>query len=274
MDNRCEALIKHLSDRYEFSKVFWCNMPEQDYSAFDLIYYAGFYMVGSRRDKAFKQAMAVSTVSGCVNADLREVASKLDLVAAYTIPNRQLAELARFTDSEIFYAPNGVDADLFCPADSSPRTRFTVGWAGNSRHAGKRVEELQRACDLAGAQLKVQDVADKVPHEQMPEFYHSIDCYCCPSVSEGSNNCLLEAASCGVPLIATPTGNACEIIGCDGGFYVRPDLGDLGSVIEMMMVANRKKMGETLRSRILSGWQWGTTSGYFADAFDYALGKR
>jgi len=272
MDNRCDALIKHLSDRYTFDKVYWCGMPERDYSGYDLIYYAGFYMVGTKRDKAFKQTVAVTTVSGAVKMTLAEIAAKVDLVAAFSIPNPLLLELRQLSQSEMFYAPNGVDADLFSPGDKPNNERFTVGWAGNSKHAGKRVEELKRACSFADAELRIQDMAERIPHDKMPDFYRGLDCYCCPSVSEGSNNCLLEAAACGIPLIATPTGNACEIIKYDGGFYVRDDLGDLESVIDTMRTVDRDRMGATLRERILSGWTWEVAARQFGNMFDYAMG--
>jgi glycosyltransferase involved in cell wall biosynthesis len=52
-----------------------------------------------------------------------------------------------------------------------------------------------------------------VPDEQLPYYYNAADCFVIPSSSgEGLPMVLLEAMSCGLPVVSTITGGTAEII--------------------------------------------------------------
>jgi len=46
----------------------------------------------------------------------------------------------------------------------------------------------------------------------MVDFYRSLDAYICTSRTEGGPHPILEASSCGIPVISTPVGIAPELI--------------------------------------------------------------
>lgn len=117
-----------------------------------------------------------------------------------------------------------VDLNHFKPRALTRRgEKIRFGWAGNSAwgkpkddHKGLHtlitpaIQELK--AEGLPVELIVRDRIDTLtPFEDMPEFYHSIDCYICMSLSEGSPRPVLEAAACGVPIISTDVGIVPEL---------------------------------------------------------------
>ena len=243
-------------------------MPEIDYSKFDLIYVAGFYMIGTPRDKSYghiDSKRRITTVAGLVDGNIKKVLPYLNQTIAFTAVNQNLyKQLHGKTNSKGFLIPNGVDTELF----KIDRGLFTIGWTGHSGHTGKRVDVLKKAINsIDGVELKIQDKSDFIPQNKMLEFYESIDCYCCVSTSEGCNNPVLEAASCSLPIISTNTGTAAEIIKKNGGIIVKDNLSDLRkAIIEM-----RRRSGQDLREEILKNWTWEKRANQYKKVFDYAL---
>jgi len=276
-DNRCNALIKHLSDSFFFEKVYWKEMPDIDYSIFDLVYYAGFYMIGSSRDKAwgtFKKEQIVTSIPGLVSWGVNEAIPFLNKSIGFSVLNSiLLKDFIDKTSAKIFYTPNGVDINLFRPIPRQSNDVFTIGWAGHSGHKGKRLNILRKVVDgIPGATILVQDKEHYIPHNEMPEFYNRLDCYCCISESEGSNNSILEAMACGLPVISTPVGNAPELLKDGAGVLIKDDLSDLKEVIITMMAdENIKEIGNKARREILHGWAWKERALQYKEMFDYAL---
>ena len=270
-DARCKALQRYLSEYYTFTKVYFKDMPNIDYTQFDLFYYSGFNMIGEPRDKCFNSSnfkQRITTVAGLVSWNAQSATPYLNQTIAYSVVNKNFyKQLHRKTSSKAFIIPNGVDTDLF----KIDRGLFTVGWTGHSKHRGKRLDFLKKTIkSIEGVELKIQDKCDYIPQEKMPEFYESIDCYCCVSESEGCNNPVLEAASCSIPIIATDTGTAKEIIKDNGGIIVKDDLSDLrDAIIEM-----RTRSGQDLRGEMIKNWTWEKRALEYKELFDYALEKR
>ena len=52
----------------------------------------------------------------------------------------------------------------------------------------------------------------EVKHEELPEYYHSLDLFILPSVFEGFGCVYTEAAACGVPFIGVENQGASEYI--------------------------------------------------------------
>jgi glycosyltransferase involved in cell wall biosynthesis len=84
-------------------------------------------------------------------------------------------------------------------------------------------------------------------HEDVPEILRCIDIFCLPSMTEGFNRTLLEAMSCGLPIIATSVGGNVEIIqdGVNGLLVPPGNSSALASAIIELLQNKRKaqKMG-------------------------------
>lgn len=133
-------------------------------------------------------------------------------IHSFFVGNHELADLIseKKNDAKIYVCEDGVDTDMFKPK------KFIVGWTGKSDWGKwyqdasfKGVELIRQAVDgLDDVSLLIQDASIKqISHENMKsEFFDKIDCYICASKQEGTPNTVLEALSCGIPVISTNVG--------------------------------------------------------------------
>ncbi len=128
-----------------------------------------------------------------------------------------------------------IDTDLFVPEnierfneENVQNRPLVIGWVGNSNWNKKSENDidykgLKTILEVAIKELKQEgieietlyaDVNEKyrTPAE-MQKYYSKIDIYVCASLIEGTPRPLLEAMSCGVPIITTDVGVACEVLG-------------------------------------------------------------
>lgn len=131
---------------------------------------------------------------------------------------------------------NGVDTSRFKPInierfeyENIKEREITIGWVGNSKWGDAKSLEIDskgvytilnpaiEALQKEGykiSKLYVDKAAnDVVPLEKMPEYYSKIDILVCSALTEGTPNPVLEAMSCGVPVISTNVGNVPEVFG-------------------------------------------------------------
>lgn len=161
-------------------------------------------------------------------------------------------------DRPVCLIPNGVDTDLFHPlskpysvekrqALSLPTKGRIVGFVGRL-HQSKGLDILlnawrQASGDLAETvylvivgegnlrpQLEAQ-ISNLAQHviflgrrENVAEYLQAVDVFVLPSLAEGLSNALLEAMSCGLPVVATAIGGSPEVIENNiNGLLVPPD---------------------------------------------------
>ena len=128
-----------------------------------------------------------------------------------------------FDNIPIIVAPNAVDVSLFYKREKNicreklglPQDKFIVGFVGGfiERKGDKRLLEAVEGlkdvyCAFAGRGAEPPS-GEKVlfchalNHDDVPIFLNAVDVFCLPTLNEGSCNALVEAASCGVPLISS-----------------------------------------------------------------------
>ncbi len=180
-------------------------------------------------------------------------ASKVISVSAYL--KEKLIEHGVARD-KVTVVYNGVDSELFCQQDRAALriqlgmeiSRKTILFVGNLKedkglfdlldaltHEGcrglnlkliiigdgplrHRLEQLIKARSLDDI---VQMLGRKMPIE-IAKWMNAADCLCLPSHHEGVPNVILEALSCGVPILATQVGGIPEVVSMANGILVRP----------------------------------------------------
>ncbi len=121
-------------------------------------------------------------------------------------------------DLPVWNIPNGVDLKRFAPSEG-PRG-FTVGFAGRMKSGHARRQKgfkyVQDACRAAEHTFVCCDrELNRIPHDEMHEFYNSVSIIMQPSHSEGCSNTIMEAMACGkVCLICKDIGYHGEV--CKG----------------------------------------------------------
>jgi teichuronic acid biosynthesis glycosyltransferase TuaC len=118
--------------------------------------------------------------------------------------------------------PNGVDRRVFRPIDRNAARR-QLGWdererivlfAADPAVECKRYGLAKEACDLISEGLgdvRLYVATDVLP-DDMPIVMNAADCLLLTSSVEGSSTVVKEALMCNLPVVATPAGDAREIL--------------------------------------------------------------
>jgi glycosyltransferase involved in cell wall biosynthesis len=139
-------------------------------------------------------------------------------------------------------------------AAQSPDYRLTMVGKGPFR---KTVKEQVERLGLGGrVQFK-----DFVPNPQLPELYREAGVFVLTSSAEGVPRAMLEAMSCGVPVVSTELGQLKEVVQ-DCGVLVPQ--GDPQAVADAIAgIANdrslARNLGDNGRSRVMAGYSWKDT---------------
>lgn len=127
---------------------------------------------------------------------------------------------------------------------------ITGKWLKESRNLKWEIEE-------ALIQYKIeQKVIFTGPRDDIPAILNAHDLFVLPSYDEGFSNSILEAMSCGKPVVTTDVGGNCEVIeNMKDGIIVPP-----GNVLELVKAVKylidrpeeSKKIGVLARKKVLS----------------------
>jgi len=140
-------------------------------------------------------------------------------VKAFMCSNKNLYEIFKKKyDVPCYYAPGGVDANLFRPPvsrkwEGTPR----VGWSGSRDFFGKErrgIDLIEEAVKQLGWIWNPAYREDKwrTPEEMVKYYQEEIDIYIDCDRAPGRQNGLLEAGACGLPLVCTTHGIGEELI--------------------------------------------------------------
>lgn len=278
-DVRCTLLEKHLSSFYNIKKVSGTDVARKGIGLqADLVYWPTYESLESMGSNCNR---ACATIGGLVLRTLDESIHHFGVAKAIAVPNLSwyLQYLGKnLPKVKFFLIPNGVDTGLFTPGPPINRgnDEFVVGWAGNSRPDRarvKRINELEEVCTRLGIVLLKQTRSYQIEHDKMPDFYRQIDVYLNLSITEGSNNCILEASACGIPVLATEVGNVPEMVNY-GALTIKQDLSDLESkltYIRDLTRQQRQSIGSKLRDEIISNYNSELMAKRYKEMFDYCL---
>lgn len=188
----------------------------------------------------------------------------------------------------------GVDTELFKPFPQPKDARLHVGFMGNIQTPRRYMKELYIPLHMLsgvkldiypttwlthtrpdeieqmGGQLVVDNLVDGDKWwSGLPNLYNRMDVYVRCDINPGYQYSLLEAASCGVPIVTTDPGVGKEICDAKGGIYVPCEEGNwspevLKALSEKLKLAVskfrdknlREEMGKNGRQFILENYTW------------------
>jgi glycosyltransferase involved in cell wall biosynthesis len=290
-DNTANAIVKHLGHYYEFDKIF--DDPEEGYRAefnhedYDVIFCLWWNNILPQKFNIPREKLVVGLYSywswqhylPMSPEELnRNYLSNYRAVAA-NCPG--LFELFSQLHPHVFLTPDGVDSHFFYPHPGrrSDDDSLVVGWAGSvALQRGKKGFEdyiLPAVEGLEGVNLEtaIREVHN-LSYQEMPDFYNKTDVYICASITEGTPNPVLEAASCGRALLSTWVGIVPMLLQ-DGvnGFVIERDITDIRNKI-CILRDNRelcRQMGRVNRESIEREWDWSKRVLAFKEIFDFIL---
>jgi glycosyltransferase involved in cell wall biosynthesis len=210
--------------------------------------------------------------------------------AAEVISNSQwLKKLAQKTapEQKIITIPNGVDTSQFKPLKGNQQESNAFNIICVSRlvkrkridlvikavaalenkdlkltiiGTGKEKHSLSSLVDKLGVNNQVVFLHN-VAHHKIVEHYQQSDLFVLPSLSEGMSNSLLEALSCGLPVIVSQTGGVKELVKENGIVLKTATPGSLKKAIVDLYQnkEKQKRMGRASR-KIAKQYSWGKSA--------------
>lgn len=195
-------------------------------------------------------------------------ATRITAVSRFTA-DLALNDLEMSRDIQVIY--NGVDEKSFTPATTQrPPKKISVLFSGNlTERKGKQwiipiADRLNKGIEIIYTQgLRTKSrlpahprlrCVGNIPHEKMPELYRQADILLLTSVREGLPMAVLEAMSCGIPIVATNCSSLPELVehGLNGFLCSLGDVDDFANRINLLADSPglRRKVGQLNRSRI------------------------
>jgi len=189
---------------------------------------------------------------------------------------------------------NGVDSDFFSPTQRKETDYFTIGTVLNFAYKRKvyglkillqafseiysrrkdiklkivgdgplrnDVEEMVNSLNATSKQNVF--LLGRLDYCNMPSFYNSLDLFTHISFQDAAPNTLLEAMSCGVPVMANNIGFVPRVVDKDTGWIVKPTADDAYTCLKSIVDLNAstlKDRGEEARRRIKNNFSWKKTA--------------
>jgi glycosyltransferase involved in cell wall biosynthesis len=213
-------------------------------------------------------------------------------------------------ENKLILLPNAIDFEYFAqPPERDFRQEWNIGSDGivigtAGRLAAEKAQaNLIRAVALLPEKLKSRvtvviagegpaegvlrqtavemNLADRVMLagfvRDVRSFYHALDLFCLPSLTEGHPLTVMEAAACGVPVVASLVGAIGQLItdGVDGYTPEPGDIPQLAKAIESALSQHDlgKKMGQTLRDKLRREYDIGPWAARVNDMYNELVKK-
>ena len=167
-------------------------------------------------------------------------------------------------DTTYFVRPTGVDTEMFRPLTVRKRHFAGITGRGGRQDDWKsRAERINNwfipICTNARVTGHLIDTRGnfRVPREKMPRLYNQLHVFMCTFSSAGGPLTLLEAASCGLPIISTDVGYVREGLIEGNGFICNTKEEFVDALIHLKENPNKKReMGKRGRELVLKNWTW------------------
>ena len=207
----------------------------------------------------------------------------------------QRMALGFYDKREVKIIPNGVDTDYFAPSDRMNKDNSEINILFVSRLIERkglqfvipRLKTIIENCDkkirlvvvgdgpyreqLENMALE-NDVTEYISFEgykdktELPEYYHNADVFILPSKKEGMPNVVLEALSCGLPIVMTPCEGAKELISDNGIIANQQEFVD---ALEKLLQdeSSMKKMAIVSRDKAVKEFSWKSSVDKYLELF-------
>lgn len=117
-------------------------------------------------------------------------------------------------------------------------------------------------------QVKVHFTGE-VKHDEIVKYLQNSDIFVLPSLNEGMSNSILEAMSCGLPIITTNTGGSKELIDGNGFVFKKRSIVSIKKTLERYLKSRDliRKHGEKSRG-IVQDMSWENVSNKYKKIYD------
>lgn len=276
---------------YFFSALFFMVVQRKNYDVLHCHILQGFHSAAAViAGRLFKKKVVIKIANTGASSDFihlkrvlggHAILRLLKKADRLVVTSRQSAlETLRegFSDHQIVMIPNGVDTRRFRPSDSYESSRTRIVCAGRLVRIKGLDIILEAFVQLKreGRGLQLDIVGDGPEHAALLEkaavlgcvddvvfhgevatvedFFDNTCIFVQPSLAEGMSNVLLEAMACGLPVIATRTGAAMDIMqdGVNGLLVEAGSAGQICAAVHKIMAdeAFARLLGNNARKTV------------------------
>jgi glycosyltransferase involved in cell wall biosynthesis len=241
----------------------------------------------------------------------RRVLGRADAVIAFGRTVRDVLDTRRPKPAQIRVIPPGVDTARFAPDRAAGlRVRHSLGWSDDTPVIGfvgrlveekgigwltrvlEQVERPWRALIVGAGPLepglrawaagRPQQVAIEtgVRHDDVPRWLNAMDLLCAPSATtarwrEQFGRMLIEAFACGVPVVASASGEMPHVVAEAGVLLPERDAAAWKGTVEQLLgnPAVRRQLGAVGRRRAVTVYDWAVVAAAHAALFDELLAE-
>lgn len=161
----------------------------------------------------------------------------------------------------VIFLPESIDTNFFKQIVLN-NDSFNVGWAG-SNFTIKRTDILDRLkySVIRQSQWGFEHFKKDRPIDYMIDFYHSLNVFVLTSVTECMPRVILEAMSCGLPVVATGVGCIPFLLEEDWIVPVNPEetvISEINNRLDLLKndFELQKKVGERNRKYVENNFSW------------------
>jgi len=238
------------------------------------------FVVYNTEEKILRKANKVTTVSHSTGREIEYY---------YNLSNKDITVIG-----------NGVDETFFSPKHNE-NNEINVLYAGRLDQKKGLLELVQSAREICSTYENVNfkiagdgpflskllnyinknDLSERVllyghvDRNALRRLYQNSSIFLLPSYYEGLPNVILEAMSCGLPIIATDVGGISEVVHeGDNGFLIQPqDHNQITNSLKTMIdnKSLREKMGKKSRSNIIKYNTWNEVSNRYIRLYEELL---
>ena len=224
-----------------------------------------------------------------------------DKIICYTEKDKLELEHLNIDSDKIKVIHNGINTDLFVPAAKREKTgqllwigRFTPGkgvdYLINAFGILLKINPNLRLLLVGKGPLKEQiyqlinnlhlekniTIKDFIPNSELPEAYRQSDVFILPSINEGVPRTILEAMSCGIPVVCTKLPQLVDIVNGCGTMVPLRDPQALARAVSNILFDEElsKKLGQNGRKRAVENFCWNDTVAKTIDLYRELLCQR
>ena len=215
-DTNAQSLIHYLCDRFEFRIAYVREQSDLGSFPFDmiLVYFWGeTYHQGFIRDPD----RVIKLVTSHRWAEEEEFGhlTPMQMAERYLSDAGTIASFSKRLQDilspyrEIQFLPNGFEPSLFYDCNRRQGS-LTIGWAGDATDPCKGLRDI--LLPAAGDDFELKIAGGNFSHEEMLEFYNSVDVLCIASTAEGEPLTLIEGMASGCFPVSVDVGIVPELI--------------------------------------------------------------
>lgn len=260
------SIVDEIKRSWNIRKNIKKNLLEKN---IDIIHYnASCSTMGLIRDTLILQSLGVKIVYQChcnLNDALGNKLSRLffkiisNIVDKILVLNSESLKIAKEYKNNAEYIPNFIST-IYCEAINLRNSVTSICFVGRVVPSKGIYELIKAAESFKNIEFHIIGPVDKEIENRILrnnvkiwgpqsnrwviDFLKTTDIYILPSYSEGFPLGVLEAMSCGIPIIATNVGSIDDMIGQSGGILIRQ--GSYEDIIKAIHAMENKKVREKM----------------------------